>query len=550
MVVLLAVQAMPCGATAQTDKRGIKLVTIRGDKGENITLYEQSHALVIGVSEYDNGWRPLPGVKRDVESLSAILKERGFDVESLPEPVTRASFDRAIRKFIKQWGQAEKNRLLIYFAGHGHTVKTSYGGELGYLVPADAPSPSVDEAEFKEKAISMSEIEVYARQINSRHVLFVFDSCFSGSLFNENSRAVPGAIVSKTASPVRQFLTAGSAEQTVPDESIFRQYFVRGLKGEADTNPKDGYITGNELGEYIFNKVTNDSRVTQTPRFGTIRDPRLNLGDFVFPLHNNGISEIRTGIDIYTRNRDVKVFSVILGSGPGEASHSLFRKQSGYFVQQGIFINALVQALMGKAADERGEVRLQGLFDYILTKENHSKVQHPFYAVEGFKSENLIISVDSPIVPDVGSKRFALIIGVEEYQDRSIEPIRGATNDAKMLADTLMTHAGIPAEHIIVLATDQPEEQQPTFSNIQRALKSVSSIVPEDGLLLLVFVGHGVEYDHKGYFLPSDIRISDEKSIIEGAIRTEWIRELTKEKISQVLIFMDASRASNTLHKR
>jgi formylglycine-generating enzyme required for sulfatase activity len=81
---------------------------------------------------------------------------------------------------------------------------------------------------------------------------------------------------------VRQFITAGDADQVVPDESIFRRQLEAALRdGEADTN-RDGYITGTELGVFLEDTVTNYSRKSQTPRWGKIRDPNLDKGDFVF----------------------------------------------------------------------------------------------------------------------------------------------------------------------------------------------------------------------------------------------------------------------------
>lgn len=264
----------------QTQSRGVG-VKIKVEGGKVIDLYDQSHALVIGVSEYTKGLPSLPGVVRDVEAVSAALGKQGFQTEVLMNP-TRATFDQVMRGFIRRWGQSAQNRLLIYFAGHGYTFKTIDGRDLGYIVPADAPLPSEDIGAFKETAISMSEIENYAYQIESKHVMFVFDSCFSGSLF-EAMRAVPDAIASKTALPVRQFITAGTAEQTVPDNSIFSRQFVEGLSGEADLN-KDGYVTGSELGMFLENSVTNYSHRAQTPRYGKIRNPKLDKGDFVFAL--------------------------------------------------------------------------------------------------------------------------------------------------------------------------------------------------------------------------------------------------------------------------
>jgi hypothetical protein len=51
-------------------------------------------------------------------------------------------------------------------------------------------------------------------------VLFIFDSCFSGSVF-ATSRAAPGIIDYKIANPVRQFIASGAADETVPDKSVF-----------------------------------------------------------------------------------------------------------------------------------------------------------------------------------------------------------------------------------------------------------------------------------------------------------------------------------------
>ncbi len=118
----------------------------------------------------------------------------------------------------------------------------SYGEEIGYIVPADAPNPNRNLPVFQSKAMDMQRVEYYAKRIQSKHALFLFDSCFSGSLF-ALSRAVPEIISYKTAQPVRQFITSGSAGETVPDESIFRAQFARALQGEADSD-KNGYVTG------------------------------------------------------------------------------------------------------------------------------------------------------------------------------------------------------------------------------------------------------------------------------------------------------------------
>lgn len=245
--------------------------------------YDESHALIIGVSHYTNGWRDLPGVQSDVNEVSAALQKHGFQI-TIKLDLKQAELDRALRDFVGTYGQRPKNRLVIYFAGHGHTLMTNDGRPLGYIVPADAPLPDKENpGPFKSLAISMSDIEKFAREIESKHALFVFDSCFSGSLFRVRSNSVPDSISAMTDEQVRLFITAGTEKQAVPDESVFRRQFVKALAGEADYD-KDGFVTGSELGYFLRNTVTDYTKKMQTPESGKIRDPDLDKGDIVFDV--------------------------------------------------------------------------------------------------------------------------------------------------------------------------------------------------------------------------------------------------------------------------
>ena len=49
-------------------------------------IYEESHALVIGVSNYSNGLSKLAGVKVDVIEVQRALEENGFKVQLLEDP--------------------------------------------------------------------------------------------------------------------------------------------------------------------------------------------------------------------------------------------------------------------------------------------------------------------------------------------------------------------------------------------------------------------------------------------------------------------------------
>jgi hypothetical protein len=253
----------------------IKACGVEGDR----PIYKHSYALVIGESNY-LVWPKLPGTKADVDAVEKVLKEHGFTVSKLMDP-TWAEFTKAINDF-KEKHDRLTTRFVLYFSGHGFTEITPIGLRIGYIVPSDAPSPNMGMGPFSAKAISSNLIETIARDISPCHALFVFDSCFSGSIFTA-MRSLPEGITVRTKLPVRLFITASSANQKVPDDSIFRQAFVRGLEGAADLN-KDNYVTGIELANFLVDKVSGYSRESQTPLYGKMRDPHFDQGDIVFEV--------------------------------------------------------------------------------------------------------------------------------------------------------------------------------------------------------------------------------------------------------------------------
>lgn len=271
-------------------QRGVG-IPVKDANGQTQQLYDGSYALIIGNSEYSNGWDRLSGVKGDVVAVRSILERHGFKVET-EENLTSERFEVRIRKFINDYGFDRDNRLIIYYSGHGYTLSSAGDKrQFGYIIPSDTPLPK-DERGFRQKAVDMYAIQTFAKQIQAKHALFVFDSCFSGKLFAlRDTLKITPFILDKVDNPVRQFITAGNETQTVPDESIFRKAFVRGLEGDADRN-NDTYITGTELADYLKESVTNYSNRRQTPQYGLINDIDLDKGDFVFVKQNNSLVNI------------------------------------------------------------------------------------------------------------------------------------------------------------------------------------------------------------------------------------------------------------------
>jgi len=264
--------------SATAANKGIQVKAKTPDGGsEQIDLYRGSHALLIGVSNYTGGWPKLESVPAELASIESALKLKGFTVDKYIDP-TRDQMFRAFEGFINSYGYIRENRLLFYFSGHGHTFQD---GRKGYLVPADAPNPEKDKVGFLQKALGMNQVLAWARDIEAKHALFLFDSCFSGTIFKQRDLpAKPSHISRATALPVRQFITAGSAGEPVPAASTFTPAIVDALKFKWGDLNNDGYVSATELGLYLQEEVPK--HVAQHPQYGKIPDYELSRGDFIF----------------------------------------------------------------------------------------------------------------------------------------------------------------------------------------------------------------------------------------------------------------------------
>jgi len=251
---------------------------------ENADMFSTSAAFVAGVYDYDNGWADLPGVKSDLDAVADELALEGFDVVKKTN-LTKISYKSELENFLHKYRNNKKARLIIYYAGHGHTLNTG-NEKTGYIVLKDADVPSKDVSGFKRGSIPMTYFSERAKSIKSSYVLFVFDSCFSGTVFS-SMRSVPEILVEVLKKPVRQFISSGAENQMVPDFSIFRQRFIDGVKGNADSN-RDSVVTGSELGAYLKESVSAYSAGTQTPMYGKLTGYE---GEFVFINKNTAPKE-------------------------------------------------------------------------------------------------------------------------------------------------------------------------------------------------------------------------------------------------------------------
>ncbi|OAD18685.1 peptidase C14 caspase catalytic subunit p20, partial [Candidatus Thiomargarita nelsonii] len=183
LFILLSLGVLPaCNETplrqstpSPDENRGRVLFSTEGET--ILSSYSGSYALLIGESDYTNGWQDLRSIPGELKQVEILLKSKGFHVEKYLNLNSRQLKDR-FNTFINDYGFDKNNRLLFFYSGHGETYN-----DTGYLVPTDAPTLGADEKGFWRKALRMNEILTMARGILAKHALFLFDSCFSGMVF-------------------------------------------------------------------------------------------------------------------------------------------------------------------------------------------------------------------------------------------------------------------------------------------------------------------------------------------------------------------------------
>ena len=247
-------------------------------------IYDNSYALIIGIDKYEN--TPLDYAVKDAESVANLLKEN-FNFSSknittlLNEEATLSNIKNSLSEIA--YSSKENDRVLIYFAGHGVTDDLLDGGEMGYLLPIDG---KVDN--LFATSIPMDDIKRISSISKSKHMLFLIDACYGG-LGTVGARGLDASTTTDfigkiTKYKARQIITAGGRGEEVVEKSewghsAFTMNLIRALEdGKADLND-DGYITAEELGVFLKDKVTIDSGNQQTP---VSRRFTSQEGEFVF----------------------------------------------------------------------------------------------------------------------------------------------------------------------------------------------------------------------------------------------------------------------------
>ena len=141
--------------------------------------------------------------------------------------------------------------------------------------------------------------------------------------------------------------------------------------------------------------------------------------------------------------------------------------------------------------------------------------------------------------------RWALVVGVDQYQTKEIEPLSGAVADAKAIRDVLIKFAEFPESQVLLLVSDGAVK--PTRTDIMVKLEEIKSAAKPGDLLLFFFAGHGVQVDGQRYMLTYDAKISSPAVIKSTALpASNLMQELEAIRVGHRVIMIDACRNDPT----
>jgi hypothetical protein len=238
-------------------------------------------ALLIGVEKYQNpDISPAQNAANDPELLAKTLDQRG-DVD--PDQRIRVMNDRSkgslrptranIRKlladFAKKAGtkEPERDRLIVFFSGHGMRDKTDKSVKT-YLAPIDCDPDHLDDT-----ALELAEVRQALRSARVGSKLLILDACHSGAAKGGTvSYASAGDIKNdlKDETGIYTLASCEGEQKSYPLDNpkkpygLFTFWLNLGLEGAADENGTS-QITADGLFSFVRPVVTLMSGGKQTP---------------------------------------------------------------------------------------------------------------------------------------------------------------------------------------------------------------------------------------------------------------------------------------------
>ena len=247
-------------------------------------IYRDSWALIIGINNYKH-MPKLNYAVNDAISIKEMLMSSYDYKESnikliLDDEATKDNILEGFHELLQS--AKEKDRVLIFYAGHGETMPMPSGGDMGYLLPVDG-----DPEKLFVTSLPMNRLYDIAQLSYAKHILYLVDACYGGLALSATrglKKSVPNYLSKITREKGRQIITAGGKDEQVLERSewghsAFTKNLLTGLGKQSADIDGDGVITADELGGFLAERVFTETGGYHTPQTGRIGTEQ---GEFIF----------------------------------------------------------------------------------------------------------------------------------------------------------------------------------------------------------------------------------------------------------------------------
>lgn len=273
---------------------------------ERHSNYNQSFALVIGCSKYQEGALESLTTRSDCRNLSTALQDVGFNVQTLQDAqVTKRNIYQQLFSVFRRMD--EHSRLLIHLSGHGQVVEnkctqatTRNLSQLGYFCCSDY-SP----ANMENTTVFYKDLQCFISQhcpVGGQVVLSL-DCCHSGSALQMDQSSISGA-----SKDCNLFVIASSQPGELSHETMQGGLFTTALCNVLNAIRQQPYHTIETIATKVASIVQQASSMKQSPKFGYCS---ANVSPMVF---KTGQKSAHNSFPLYPLNGKYR--------GVGEELHS------------------------------------------------------------------------------------------------------------------------------------------------------------------------------------------------------------------------------------
>lgn len=270
----------------------------------------QSYALVIGISNYSNGFEPLRTTNNDAKRVADFLyDEAKFQNVHLltEEQATKEKITYLMKQYYPSVVKSN-DRFIFYWSGHGDQFVENNITE-GVL-----PLIHSRKGDF-ESMIRMNELDDWDGKIEAHQSLFLLDSCFSGLAGIEEKGTNASLNLKQFYRPSHHLITAGTKSDIAIASSewggsLFTKTILDGWRGGADTSkgrnseyPRDGIVSLSELISFVKESVAYEANLkgwnkSLTPQMTNLQ---ANEGEF-FILTSDFKFNKKSILDIFNQD--------------------------------------------------------------------------------------------------------------------------------------------------------------------------------------------------------------------------------------------------------